>query len=204
MPDFDEHMPEIMPADGRYQFENLKTAVRYCKTRRTVIDGGAHIGTWAKVFAEMFGRVIAFEPSADTFECLRHNVQAKNVEFRQQAIGRKPGRVRMTLEGFDGTLREKNAGSRYAVEGGDVERIAIDSLDLADLDLLKMDIEGSEVDALHGAKETLKRCRPVVLFENKAEWLRHGYKVKAPQIFLTKLGAVKFKRVGMDEVWGWR
>lgn len=204
MPSFDNFMHTIVPADGRYQHENLEAAVSYCVRRRTVIDGGAHVGMWSRTFAGLFDRVIAFEPSPDTFECLRYNIAAENVEFRNQALGAKPGKIHMTLKGFEGTLRERNSGSRYVAEGGRIERVTIDSLDLDDLDLLKMDIEGSEVEALQGARKTLKRCHPVILFESKSEWVRRGFEKDAPHQFLTKLGAVKFERVGMDEIWGWK
>ena len=204
IPSFDEHFETLISPEGRYQYENLKAAVSYCSRRRTVIDGGAHVGTWSKIFAKKFRRVLAFEPSPDTCECLRYNISSENVEIRNQALGKKAGMVSMVLDGFDGTLREKNAGSRYVVEGGRIERVSIDSLGLTDLDLLKLDIEGSEVDALHGAVRTLKRCRPVVIFEAKEEWVRRGYKARAPHEFLGRLGAVKFETVGIDEIWGWR
>lgn len=204
MPAWDEFMVHIVPDDGRYQHENLEAAVAYCARRRTVIDGGAHVGMWSRTFAGLFDRVIAFEPSPDTFQCLLYNVEAPNVELRNQALGAKPGKIHMTLEGFEGTPREKNSGARYVANGGDIERVTVDSLHLDDLDLLKMDIEGSEVEALRGARKTLLRCRPVVLFESKSEWVRRGFQEDAPHRFLTKLGAVKFDKVGVDEIWGWR
>lgn len=204
MPAWDEFMEGIIPDDGRYQHENLIAAVRHCRRRRTVIDGGAHVGMWSRTFAKLFDRVIAFEPSPDTFECLLYNIHATNVECRNQALGSKPGKIHMTLDGFEGTLREKNSGARYVANGGDIERVTVDSLGLDDLDLLKMDIEGSEVEALRGARQTLLRCRPVILFEGKNEWVRRGFKEDAPQRFLRSIGARKFERVGVDEIWGWR
>ena len=204
MPAWDEFMVSIVPDDGRYQHENLEAAVARCARRRTVIDGGAHVGMWSRTFAGLFDRVIAFEPSPDTFACLRYNVRAENVELRNQALGAKPGKVHMTLAGFEGTLREKNSGARYVAKGGDIDRVTVDSLGLDDLDLLKMDIEGSEVEALRGARNTLLRCKPVVLFECKNEWVRRGFEKDAPQQFLESIGAEKFDRVGVDEIWGWR
>lgn len=205
MPDFDEQFERLIADDGTYQLSNLQKAVAYCRQKRTVIDGGAHVGTWSKVFAREFGRVMSFEPSPDTFVCLGENLSGvSNVELHHAAIGRKAGMARMTLEGFEGTKRETNSGSRYVTAGNEVEVVTIDSFGLTDLDLLKMDIEGSEVDALAGAAETLKRCRPVVIFEAKREWLRYGYHRDEPHRFLTSLGARKFCDAGIDEVWGWR
>src|SRR4030095_13809625 len=48
-----------------------------------------------------------------------------------------------------------------------VEMITIDSLGLDAVGLIKLDIQGSETIALRGAEETLRRCRPVVLIEEK-------------------------------------
>lgn len=204
VPDFDRQWEILLPEDGEYQGRNLNTAVAYCHRLRTVIDGGAHIGTWSRVFARMFDRVIAFEPSPDTVECLRENVTDHNVEIRHQALGKRPGFVTMTLDGFEGTPRQTNSGSRYAIKGGTVEQITVDSLGLTDLDLLKLDVEGAEVHALKGAKATLLRCKPVVLFENKYEWKRHGYTPNAPHRFLASLGARKLDKSGVDEIWGWK
>ena len=150
VPDFDQQFEHLITPEGTYQYPNLIAAVSHCKQLRTVIDGGAHIGTWSRVFAAFFDR-----------------------------------------------------GSRYAAKGGDVERISVDSLALQDLDLLKMDIEGSEVHALMGARKTLIRCQPIVLFESKNEWRRHGFSETAPHDFLASLGAVKLDHVGIDEIWGW-
>lgn len=203
-PDEDEFMHSQMADDGSYQVSHLLAAVKHCKGRDVVVDGGAHIGTWANILAGMFGKVVAFEPSPDTFECLKFNlVRSENIEFRHQALGKEPGRVRMTLEGFDKAIKLKNTGARFTAEGGDVERITLDSLDLPALDFLKLDIEGGEVDALLGARETLLKYKPVVLFEDKFLWKRYGYHRRAPHEVLESLGAVHLERVSMDEIWGW-
>ena len=66
-----------------------------------------------------------------------------------------------------------------------VQKISIDALSLPRVDLLKLDIGGMESEALEGALQTIKRCRPIFLVESiktGAERLRifldeHGYKV---------------------------
>lgn len=203
-PDEDEFMAGEMKEDGRYQYSHLTGSVKFCKANTLAIDGGAHIGTWSKILAGMFHNVIAFEPSRDTYECLLHNLSdINNIDFRNQALGKEPGRIKMTLEGFQKAIDLKNTGARFTRDGGDIERITIDSLNLPTLDYLKLDIEGGEVDALLGAVETLKRCKPIILFEDKNLWKRYGYPRNKPQEILTKLGAHKLIRLSMDEVWGW-
>ena len=46
-----------------------------------------------------------------------------------------------------------------------VQKIAIDTLELPRVDLIKLDIEGMEMDALAGAAQTVERCQPIVLVE---------------------------------------
>jgi len=203
-PDADEFMVKEMQDDGSYQREQLNAALRWCKGDRLAIDGGAHVGTWTMPMSFQFARVLAFEPSPDTYEALCHNVStARNVETRNQALGKEPGFVTMCLDGFEKAIEIKNTGARFVKEGGTVERITIDSLGLEDLDFLKLDIEGAEVDALEGARKTLIRFKPTVLFEDKWHWKRYGYERKAPHLLLASLGAKPIQRVSMDEIWGW-
>jgi len=46
-----------------------------------------------------------------------------------------------------------------------VQKIAIDTLELARVDLIKLDVEGMETEALAGAAQTIARCQPIVLVE---------------------------------------
>jgi len=66
-----------------------------------------------------------------------------------------------------------------------IPTVAIDSLALPRIDLIKLDIEGMELDAIEGAAESLARCRPILIVESiksdKAKLngvlLRHGYRL---------------------------
>lgn len=203
-PDEDEFMAQQMQADGKYQREHLDAALRYVRGDRLAIDGGAHVGTWTVPMALQFATVHSFEPSPDTYQALAHNAShLTNVVLHHQALGKEPGKITMCLDNFEEAIRIKNTGARFVKEGGEVERITIDSLDLPALDFLKLDVEGGEVDALAGALQTLKRFKPVVLFEDKWHWKRYGYERKAPHALLTALGAKHLERVSMDEIWGW-
>jgi FkbM family methyltransferase len=203
-PDEDEFMASQMSPDGTYQLSHLTGAIAHCKKFELALDGGAHIGTWSKVLAEKFETVIAVEPSVDTYECLIHNIgRIGNIDFHNIALGKEPGKIKMTLEGFQRAIDLKNTGARFTRDGGDIDRVTIDSLELRALDFLKLDIEGGEVDALLGGAETLVKYKPVVLFEDKYLWKRYGYARNKPHEILASLGASKITRLSMDEVWGW-
>lgn len=204
-PDDDEFMVGQMDSEGHYQLSHLLGAIEHCRNFALCVDGGAHIGTWSKVLAEKFRSVHSFEPSPDTFECLQHNVGGiANITLHNKALGKTPGKVSMTLEGFQRAIDMKNTGARFTKEGGAIERITLDSMNLPALDFLKLDIEGGEVDALMGARATLIKYRPVVLFEDKYLWKRYGYARNKPHEILASLGARKITRLSMDEVWGWK
>ena len=202
-PDTDEFMAGELKADGSYQGSHLKAALAYVTDFSLAIDGGAHVGTWSKPLSQRFTQVIAVEPSADTYACLVANLAhfgITNVTARQIAIGAEAGYVSMTLTEKEQTRR--NTGARYAVPGMDVPCETIDSWQLPSLGFLKLDVEGSEVAALEGAQQTLVRCRPIVLFEDKLLWKRYGLRRDAPHQLLTRLGYRHLQRASMDEIWG--
>lgn len=205
-PDADEFMLAELKEDGTYQSSHLTAALEHVKQFRIAVDVGAHVGTWSKPMSASFDGVYAFEPSLDTFAALERNLatfHCANVTPVHMALGARQMRGRMTLEGHERAIASLNTGARYLVPGDEVMVSTLDSFDLSFLDFLKIDAEGSEPDILLGAKDTLLRCRPVVLFEDKNFWSRFGYARHAPHDLLTEFGAVKLQRVGCDEIWGW-
>ena len=204
-PDADEFMANEMKPDGSYQAGHLRIALDYVKDWSVAIDGGAHVGTWTRVMSQRFGRVIAVEPSADTREALLANLATfwcDNVEVRAVALGDAVGRVRMTLDAGSRAEQMKNTGARHVVDGGDVPLERIDDWGLESLGLLKLDIEGSEPRAIRGALETLQRCRPIVIYEEKGFGRRYGDTPGAAARALKSIGYRLITTVKMDHVWG--
>lgn len=202
-PDADRLMAAEMTPEGGYQASHLAAALRWVTQHGTAIDGGAHVGTWTRPLSVVFGQVVAFEPAADTFACLEQNMamfQRSNVTCYRAALGSRPGTVRMTLDPRNEA--RGNTGARHVVEGDDVPVFAIDDLGLTDCGFVKLDIEGSEPMALIGARETLQRCRPVVLVEDKGLWVTHyDLPQTAVRDLMTGAGYRLAERVGCDQVW---
>lgn len=203
-PDADEFMATEIKPDGTYQAGHYQAALLQVTNRRLAIDCGAHVGTWTRLMSRDFGLVIAVEPSADTFEALTANMathQCNNVDLRNVAVGVTAGRVSMApLEPRAAAIH--NTGARFIQDGGEIERVTIDSWELESCGFIKMDIEGSEVDALMGAVETLKRCRPIVLFEHKGFCRRFGHHPDGPLKFLSAHGYHELAIAGKDRIWG--
>lgn len=202
-PDADRFMVHELKFDGTYQIENLQAGLSYVTNHDCAIDGGAHIGTWSRVMSGVFDRVIAVEPSPDTFECLGWNLAqagCANVELRNIALGNEPGFVEMHLT--PDQAEKANTGARFVKPGGTIPVETIDSWDLPSLGFLKLDVEGSEPMALAGAKDTIRRCKPVILFEAKFLWARNfGLPKDAVSKFLTHHGYVMATQVSRDQIW---
>lgn len=204
-PDDDEFMAHEMKADGSYQGSHLQAAAALVTDHTIAIDGGAHVGTWSRPLSYLFARVLAVEPSADTFEALEENMRrfgCTNVELHRAALGQAPGLVSMTIDPRGAAL--KNTGARYvrADASATIPRITIDAWQLQTLGFLKLDVEGSEVHALEGARATLLRCKPIVLFEHKGFCRRYGYLPDAPLTYLKSLGFRHRLAAGKDQIWG--
>ncbi len=162
----------------------------------TVVDVGANLGTHTLAFARAAGaagRVIAFEPQPAMAELLRENVRqnaAGQVVIREMALGaeraRRPWpRIELAVEGnFGGfgILREAvpSSGGHEASVG------PLDDEALDRVDLVKIDVEGMELDVLEGARRTIAQHRPHVYAEcllvssglRLLEWFeREGYRV---------------------------
>jgi FkbM family methyltransferase len=128
----------------------------------TFIDGGACIGNHTLYFAKYCAEhVIAIEPLPRNMEHTKTNVELSkldNVTFIQAALSDKPGTGAMEHAGdFHGQYN--------LVDGDDVEVITLDSLIDYPVSLIKLDIQRSEIPALIGGMELLKRWSPVLFIE---------------------------------------
>ena len=133
--------------------------------RRTCIQAGACLGIWPLRLAQFFNRVITFEPEPTNHLCaVRNTSHLSNVEVHHAALGDDSSLVvQMRLDAAEAG----NSGAHYAVNGGNIPVMVIDEMGLTDVDLIYLDIEGSESLALQGAIETIMKCRPVVGIEVK-------------------------------------
>ena len=197
LPAADTYFAPLLEAEPRgFEIDHLDEALKHCKRWRCAVDGGAHIGTWAAYLAGRFERVIAYEPAPDTFACLENNLHPHgNARAVQCALGEKYGVAALS----DDARRPGNTGARHLCKGGGIEVRPLDREGYEELDFLKLDLEGYEYFALCGAYETLKRCRPVVLIEEKNGMAqRYGLAPAAARSLLEGLGAREVARVRND------
>ena len=177
--------------------EDLEEALALVGRGRVALDGGANVGAYTRIMLGHFETVLAFEPAPDTFAALARNIEQWGVSGRVRAyplaLSDKAERVR--LEG----KRGHRSVTRRIVGTGDIPAVRIDDLDLEGLDFIKLDLEGYELRALHGARETLSRFRPFVLFEDKPHKAGLYDTASDPHAFLESLGAKRIACVGENQ-----
>jgi FkbM family methyltransferase len=131
----------------------------------TVVDVGANIG-YNTVYASRrvgpAGRVVAVEPASDNLRVLRENITAnalENVVVHTVAAGRARELRTLFLRGDVSAVNSLFAESVYAtVTGVEQVRVApLDDLVEGDADLVKIDVEGAELDVLAGMTRLLRR-----------------------------------------------
>jgi FkbM family methyltransferase len=145
----------------------------------TVVDVGANVGNFTLAFAAAVGdggRVLAFEPQRFCFLCLCANIAVNSlihfVEPYQLAVGERAGMVDVPTLNPLQEITNYGGVSLLDAHTTPVEQagmVTIDSLELPGLRLLKADVEGMEPAVLRGARETLRRLRPVIWTECLAD-----------------------------------
>lgn len=169
LPDGETHLQSWMRqknrrVDGRltYQYEKYEAAVKHCRQRRVAIDVGSHVGLWAYWMARDFAQVECFEPKAEHGLCWMDNMAARlNARLHPLALGRTDATVGLI------TGPSSSGDTTVDPNGSGVPMTALDSFEFQSVDLLKIDCEGYEAFVIEGAIDTLARCRPVVIVEQK-------------------------------------
>jgi FkbM family methyltransferase len=153
----------------------------------TFIDVGANMGLYTLFAARRVGPdgvVVAIEPSSRDFAILEAHLALNhlmNVHPLKIAISDRPGEADLLIAPENVSGHNTLGYFAYdSVAPQGKERVRVERLDdvvqrigLQRVDVIKMDIEGAELHALHGAKEILKLFRPVILLEVFDRALKH-------------------------------
>jgi FkbM family methyltransferase len=149
------------------------------------LDCGANIGVhsveWSR-FMHSWGRVLAFEAQERIFYALAGNLALNNCLNARaiwSAVGRECGEIRVPILDYTkpasfGSLEIRPAeraefiGQKADYSGSGTSPaplISIDSLKLPRVDLIKIDVEGMELEVLEGARESIQSFKPSLLIE---------------------------------------
>lgn len=167
--------------------------------KNLVIQAGGNSGLYPYIFAKYFDRVITFEPDHRWFSCLSYNTKNINNIFKfQSALGKDFESVSLETPIVD---NEINLGGIYTKKNGDIPKIKIDSLGLSP-DLIQLDIEGGEIDALLGALETINRYKPMIVIEYDHRFLeRYNWKIETLDQLFKNIDYICIKDCFRDKIY---
>lgn len=154
--------------------------------RPIVFDVGANIGFYTVLLAPQVDRVFTFEPVGETFTALRRNIEQNhlaNVVPFQLGLAALPGAAAIKVYSASGNSSlDVKLPAEHMTTFVREETISLTTIDQLVADhavvapsIIKLDVEGGEVDVIRGARTTLSQARPVVFAEhNRYAWFHSG------------------------------
>ena len=156
---------------GTYEKGTIQLLGKFLKPGSTFLDIGANIGLMSSIASKYVGehgKVLAVEANPKTVELLQHNLalnDCKNVEIFSLALGKEPGKATL----YENWNVNRGGASLLAQEESEGIEVPVDTID--DLfkndriDVLKIDVEGFELEVLKGGIDVLKKQQPVLIIE---------------------------------------
>ena len=199
-PPHDKHLRKVLPL-----VTDLDKAIERCSERRTAIQAGGACGVWPWYLSQHFASVWTFEAASDNYFYLNHNTMDRaNIKPCMLALGADPGWAWMTRP----STEADNVGAYYTMQQKDREGgVRVATLDEtippgSFVDLIQLDVEGSELQVLRGAARILTEDKPVVMLESKPlpQDEEMGNKPEEAILFLVNHGYEVVEQVHRDVI----
>lgn len=207
----DDESTRVIYFTGYFEPNEFKILNKILEPGMVFLDLGANMGLYSIFASKKVGKsglIVSIEPSRREFKRLQSNVeinQLRNISMIKAAVSRSEGEADLLVATNDHAGH--NTLGNFAFEEIKLkqkERVVVKTIDgivsklnLPRVDVIKIDIEGSEFFALEGAKITLKHFKPILILELFNETLKHQEcNVDMIFQFLTSLGYLMY---GFDE-----
>ena len=208
----------MMALDGiLFHLPLLELARRAIRPGDVVVDGGSNVGFFALFAAQLLGGkglVLAFEPDPETFLLLKRNIECNGltgmVQLEEKALADAN-----RLFDFSVAVQEPMLSSLVAIGGHDSRAIRVHGVRLDDylltngkrkVDVVKLDLEGAEPQALDGMSSTLAAARLIIFEVNESQLEKMGVDPVSLVTRTIQSGAfdtVLFIDVQTDRICGW-
>ena len=164
--------------------------------QKTIIDIGANIGNHSLYFSEFleYDEIVCFEPFEKNVELLKLNLIGKNCRIMDYALSDSESEKILynsqsnnfggfSLHSYDGSKGENKS---FIVKDKVVTK-TLDSLNLSNVTMIKIDVEGHENSVLNGGIETIKKNNPIIFIENLSSGYPHLFKDSQFDEFFEKI-----------------
>ena len=163
----------------------LDKLIDWCKKNdkkfNLIVDIGAWCGTWTLSMQQYAKKIDCYEPNNIHYECLIRNISPyTHIESHNQAVGNEDGHIKLTKE-------RATQNTRVLLEKGDIWINKLDHLGYKDVDFIKIDVEGLEMEVLKGAEKILENVK-YLMIELNGNSERYGSSKKDIKEYLKSLG----------------
>ena len=184
---YDEFIGLSIREYGEYSELELKTILKFINEGDVVFDIGSNIGCFSVPIAKKVGsngKVFSFEPQPFINKLLKKNIQENglnNVKVMSEGLGAKNEILELddfdysTVGNFGGVsfsgrnnqkYVKKKTNKKYGIRFMTLDRF----IDIEQCNFLKIDVELMEINVLKGAKNFIKKFRPIIWIENHREY----------------------------------
>jgi FkbM family methyltransferase len=145
-------------------------------TDKVFLDIGAHVGTYSWSCGQKALHTYSFECNPRVFCYLAANIALHGLEEKvtpySYALGNETKKIDYYIRSADGGgngVKQLHADDDRHKKIS-VEMRTLDSFQFENVGCIKIDVEGFEKEVLMGGVETIRRCKPTLLFESWGQW----------------------------------
>lgn len=184
----------ILSTQGLYEHSLIMWCEQFLKQDGVFIDVGAHMGAYSIILSKKCKTVHSFEPQTLTYNNLNYGVKVNNCDniithhCALSSDNRKGKIYQISYDCNESTINPLIAERCSTISEDDIEIKTLDSFNIENVCLLKINVEGHELEVIKGAQNTLKNSNyPPIVFEC---WPSHRYESKRNDVmnYLTSIG----------------
>ena len=153
--------------------EHLKPYFDLYAKDKNIVEVGSSAGYHTVYLSTIAKHVYSFEPQLTTYEVLCSNLErngCKNVTTHNFALYSKNCKMKTAVPiSYTSANHSATAINLLVDKDGDIEAKTLDDMDFADINFIKIDAQGCDLNILMGAINTIKKYKPALLFEYESE-----------------------------------
>lgn len=169
VPDHNTSASRTIRSGGIYEPETIKYILNHCRDGN-VIHCGAYFGDFLPALGKIPGTVFAFEPNMENYNHAKETIVLnglENIHLRNVALSDKSDILNIKVKDGSNFL----GGGSHLVENETndthkIKSVSIDELELNNISLIHLDVEGHEEKVILGAIKTIQKYKPILIVEN--------------------------------------